>query len=218
MKKKKIFILPLLILLSIITAFICLGSIGYILYLGLLSVSVLLPKIFFIISGIITLLGAAALINICLIISPLARFSFGQKYVYQTVNALFPLIMLWGKVLHISRGSIECSFVDLNNKLVSFRHIKVCPKDLLVISPHCLQLASCKYKITYDINNCHQCGGCTIGAMLQMAQELGFNFHVVTGGTLARNLVKKIRPKLILAIACERDLSSGIQEIGRAHV
>lgn len=32
-------------------------------------------------------------------------------------------------------------------------------------------------------------------------------------GTLARQAVKKVRPKAILAVACERDLTSGIQDV-----
>ena len=35
----------------------------------------------------------------------------------------------------------------------------------------------------------------------------------MTGGTLARQTVKNIRPKAVLAIACERDLTSGIQDV-----
>ena len=33
------------------------------------------------------------------------------------------------------------------------------------------------------------------------------------GGTLARQIVKQIRPKAIVAVACERDLTSGIQDV-----
>ena len=36
---------------------------------------------------------------------------------------------------------------------------------------------------------------------------------VATGGTLARQMVKQIRPKAIVAVACERDLTSGIQDV-----
>jgi hypothetical protein len=35
---------------------------------------------------------------------------------------------------------------------------------------------------------------------------------VATGGTLARRIVVERRPRLIIAVACERDLSSGIQD------
>jgi hypothetical protein len=61
--------------------------------------------------------------------------------------------------------------------------------------------------------NCKRCGQCDIGALVTMAEEMGFHFFVVTGGTLARQTVKKIRPKAVLAIACERDLTSGIQDV-----
>ena len=48
---------------------------------------------------------------------------------------------------------------------------------------------------------------------MQLAEEIGFHFFVVTGGTLARQKVKEIRPKAVVAIACERDLTSGIQDV-----
>ena len=38
-------------------------------------------------------------------------------------------------------------------------------------------------------------------------------FIVVTGGTLARMKVKEARPKAIVAIACERDLASGMADV-----
>ncbi|WP_196592725.1 DUF116 domain-containing protein [Pectinatus sottacetonis] len=213
MGENKKILLPLLMFLSIITLFIIAGIIGKISYLGLREISVGLPSFFLGICIIIFVVMTITLLNVIIIISPLARFSFGHKFIYHMVNMLFPLILLWGRILKISRRSIERSFVNLNNRLIKYRHIKVKPEDLLVLSPHCLQLASCKYKITYDVNNCHKCGGCAIGEMLKMAEKVGFHFHVVTGGTLARKLVREMHPKLILAIACERDLTSGIQDV-----
>ena len=35
---------------------------------------------------------------------------------------------------------------------------------------------------------------------------------MATGGTIARRIVVQLRPKLIIAVACERDLASGIQD------
>lgn len=213
MKENTNRLLPLLMFLSIITVFIVVGAVWKVSYLGLREMAVGLPTFFLGICVLVIAMMTLSLLNTVLVISPLARFSFGHKYIYKIVNMLFPLIVFWGKCLHVSRRSIERSFVSLNNKLIKYRHIKVKPDELLVLSPHCLQLASCKYKITYDINNCHKCGGCSVGEMLKMAEQTGFHFHVVTGGTLARKLVKELHPKLILAIACERDLASGIQDV-----
>ncbi len=39
-----------------------------------------------------------------------------------------------------------------------------------------------------------------------------FVLSVATGGTLARKVIVEKRPKLVLAVACERDLTSGIKD------
>jgi len=49
--------------------------------------------------------------------------------------------------------------------------------------------------------------------LVTLAEEIGFRFFVVTGGTLARQKVMEIRPQAVVAVACERDLASGIQDV-----
>ena len=129
------------------------------------------------------------------------------------MNFLYPVVVLLGKVLKIDLRRIEASFVAVSNQIVRNTRLKVPADRLLVVTPHCLQKASCPHKITRDPNNCKRCGGCDVGAMVTLAEEMGFNFFVVTGGTLARQIVKKLRPKAVLAVACERDLTSGIQDV-----
>ena len=48
--------------------------------------------------------------------------------------------------------------------------------------------------------------------LLNLRDQYGIRVGVATGGTLARKYVKEYRPKAIVAIACERDLASGIQD------
>ena len=157
--------------------------------------------------------GWLFLVNMVCNVADIRIFSFLDRYIFYFINSLFPLIVFWGKIFKIPRRSIERSFIALNNYILTHKKIKVAAKDLLVISPHCLQLASCPYKITYDIKNCHRCNRCTVGPLITMSEKLGFNFRVVTGGTLARKIAKELRPKMVLAIACERDLASGIQDV-----
>lgn len=142
---------------------------------------------------------------------PVPRFLHRQTY--GLMNILFYVALGAGRLLHIPRRRIEGSFVAVSNQIIKNRHLKVTPDKLLVVTPHCLQLATCPHKITRDPNNCKRCGGCDIGALVTMAEEMGFHFFVVTGGTLARQTVRKIRPKAVVAIACERDLASGIQDV-----
>ncbi len=47
-----------------------------------------------------------------------------------------------------------------------------------------------------------------IGA--RISEERGLDIFIATGGTIARRIVKEVRPDAIVAVACERDLSSGL--------
>ena len=42
--------------------------------------------------------------------------------------------------------------------------------------------------------------------------------NVATGGTLARKLLRDLAPKAIVAVACERELLSGIYDSGKTPV
>ena len=140
-------------------------------------------------------------------------FNVFQRHTYALINLLFPVVIMFGRVFGFNRRRIERSFIEVSNQIIHHRHIKVPADRLLVVTPHCLQLATCPHKITRDPHNCKHCGGCDVGALVDLADEMGFHFFIVTGGTLARQTVKKIRPKAVLAIACERDLTSGIQDV-----
>ncbi len=174
---------------------------------------IIVPQILFIAATITFIISWLFLVNMVFNVADITIFSFLDKYIFYFINFLFPIILLLGKIFNITRRQIERSFIALNNYILTHRKIKVKPCDLLVISPHCLQLASCPHKITHDIKNCKHCNRCTVGPLIEMSERLGFNFRVVTGGTLARKVAKELRPRMVLAIACERDLASGIQDV-----
>ncbi len=123
---------------------------------------------------------------------------------------LFPLIVQLGKLLNITHERVQGSFIGVNNKLVEAEKQKVTPQKLLVLLPHCLQDENCRHKITLDPFNCQRCGKCPIDNLLTMVEKWQINVQVATGGTFARKAVELYRPGFVLAVACERDLSSGI--------
>ena len=83
----------------------------------------------------------------------------------------------------------------------------------MILLPHCLQNVDCPHKITHDINYCQECGKCVIQEFKQIGQEYNVHIKVATGGTLARKIVSEVKPKVILAVACHRDLTEGIKDI-----
>ncbi|WP_147819100.1 DUF116 domain-containing protein [Salidesulfovibrio onnuriiensis] len=128
------------------------------------------------------------------------------------IKLFLPLMVLVGKGLGIDKKAIMLSFVSVNNELVLAEASRYDPKDILLLMPHCLQCSTCDKRLTYDINNCKRCGKCPIAGLLDLHDKYGVHLAVATGGTIARRIVVQLRPKLIIAVACQRDLSSGIQD------
>lgn len=132
----------------------------------------------------------------------------------QWVRSLFlklgyPLLLIFGWIFRIKKERLQSSLIDVNNSLV--RRSKGSPaKRLLLLLPQCLQRSECKIRITYNVYNCEECGKCEIKDFTQIAKDLGLDLFIATGGTIARRIVVDTRPEAIVAVACERDLSSGI--------
>jgi hypothetical protein len=119
-----------------------------------------------------------------------------------------------GRRIGFDSNKLTRSFILLNNDYVE-RELdknKGKIKRILILLPHCIQLASCVFKLTTNVNNCRKCGRCVISAFLSMSERFGFDMFVSTGGTMARLAVKEKQPDLILAVACEKDLMSGIKD------
>jgi len=129
-----------------------------------------------------------------------------------TIKLFLPLMVLLGRLLGIDKEHIRLSFISVNNELVQAEAGRYAPKDILLLMPHCLQNSRCARRLTYDINNCERCGLCPIAGLLGLYDTYGVNLAIATGGTIARRIVVQMRPKLIIAVACHRDLSSGIQD------
>lgn len=136
--------------------------------------------------------------------------SFFTKLVYEFYYIAFAFSERKKKQKDTS--SIANKFLKYNNdrvmKAIEGKKIS----KVLILLPHCLQKYSCPLKITSNIDNCKRCGQCVIGDFLNIKSEFSVEVKVATGGTLARKHIKDIRPDLVMAVACKRDLVSGIHD------
>ncbi|EMG35812.1 hypothetical protein PCS_03295 [Desulfocurvibacter africanus PCS] len=139
-------------------------------------------------------------------------FPFFKRQRGMTVKLFLPLMTLLGRALGISKERIRNSFIKVNNELVRSEAKTYAPQEVLLLMPHCLQNSRCDHRLTYDIDNCVRCGKCPIKGLLELRDKYGVHLAIATGGTIARRIVVQKRPRLIVAVACERDLSSGIQD------
>jgi hypothetical protein len=164
-----------------------------------------------VIGCIIVLVGLASL---SLILS--VRFGktlpFFSRMRGMTVKLFLPFMTLLGQAIGISKNKVRSSFVEVNNELVLRTAGRYKPEEMLLLMPHCLQNSKCKRRLTYSIYNCKRCGKCPINDLITLSERYSIYLAIATGGTIARRIVIQRLPKMIVAVACERDMASGIQD------
>ena len=136
------------------------------------------------------------------------RYKFTRGFV---LKVLYPLYMLVGAFMPSKKEALQAGIIRMNNSLIERAHLNT--KKLLLLMPHCLQVDKCEIRITTDVHTCKGCGRCEIKDLVSIADDFGLDLHVATGGNLARRVVSDVRPEAIVAVACERDLSSGIVDV-----
>jgi hypothetical protein len=159
---------------------------------------------------IATYLAVVALFSLIVISTYAQRDLISAKKI--TVRILFPLAQAIGAFLGIPKDEIRGSFIEVNNSLVMASSRLIEGDRLLLLLPHCLQSFECPHRVTSEVRNCRRCGGCEIADLITMCDSYGIKMSIATGGTLARRVIVESRPRAIVAVACERDLTSGIQD------
>lgn len=122
------------------------------------------------------------------------NFTFGiSEKIFSMVN-MIPHASKIGERFNINRDRISNSFIKFHNSLVKLKRKPISPCDMLVLLPRCL-----KPEVLKNV--------------LKTAGKYNIKAFVLAGGEAAREKVMKFRPKAIVAIACERDLVSGMRDV-----
>jgi hypothetical protein len=128
-----------------------------------------------------------------------------------TFKILYNLGKLIKTVLGISREDYEAGFVAFNNSLLAARHFTLAKAgDILLLLPQCLQDEDCDVRLARNIDDCKRCGTCNITDLLALVAEHDITVDLATGGEAARQKIADSNASAVLAVACERELASGI--------
>lgn len=92
------------------------------------------------------------------------------------------------------RDWVENASVKVYNALALVRGRKVGKGELLLLIPRCLSKA-------------------TLDGVLGIAGKYGVPVFVATRGQLARRVIRERRPRAVVAVACERDMVSGLHDV-----
>ena len=173
------------------------------------------PNLPHIVGVVVAVLSGMAILGTGLLVltTALGKDIFFTRFMRLVViKFLLPVIEFVGRLLGLDKDAIRQSFIAMNNSLVISQRQKISPDRILVLLPHCIQFFDCEIKVTGDINKCVLCGRCDIKGLVDIGRKYNIDISVATGGTLARKVIVEKRPKLVLAVACERDLTSGIKD------
>ncbi|GAB4350937.1 MAG: hypothetical protein Kow0099_34750 [Candidatus Abyssubacteria bacterium] len=128
------------------------------------------------------------------------------------IKVLHPLCRAVGTLVGIEGEKIDDYFIERNNRVIVATGKKYRPEQVLLVLPHCLQDWECPHRINADIHNCKACGKCSIPKLIEIGDRYKVRMRVVGGGSAARRAVYDNMPSFVIAVACERDMVSGLKD------
>jgi hypothetical protein len=203
------------IILLILTCGVLIGAaiiLYWVPYVGFRNIHPYMPLIMAICMGLVVMFMIGGALTLVSTIIWGKNLFFNRWIRGVVIRLLFPLLVVAGKFIGMSKDKVRRSFVAINNQLVLSEAKQVKPEKLLMLLPQCLQNHECDVRITWSIDNCKGCGKCKIKDLKAFSKKYDIPVNVATGGTLARRIVIEKNPDVIIAVACERDLTSGIQD------
>jgi len=111
------------------------------------------------------------------------------------LKALLPATLRMGQLIGTSQDRLTNAFLKLHNALTHLARRQVTGDQLVVLLPRCLEKT-----IRKDAKH--------------IADRYGCSLHIVPGGGEARRVIREKRPRAVVAVACERDLLAGVEEVG----
>lgn len=108
---------------------------------------------------------------------------------------ILPLAERTGRWFGISRDRSGNAALRVYNTLAAARASGgIKPDELLVLLPRCLDKASMQ-------------------SAMELSARYGVPIFVAARGRYAREMIGKVRPRAVVAVACERDLVSGVHDV-----
>ena len=105
-----------------------------------------------------------------------------------------------GEMFGVQRDWTDNAAVAVYNRLAWAREWRVRANELLILSPRCLSRAA-------------------LDGVMDIAKRHQIATFVATRGAYARQAIRERRPRAVVAVACERDMVSGLHDVaGRIPV
>lgn len=144
------------------------------------------------------------------------RFVFPKVMLF-TIDTLYFQLMKIAKLFGMGPHIVDQIGIEIRNHLNNKKFMDIKGKDRILVVPQCLRSVKCPARLDSSVGiTCKDCGLCVIKELKAEADRLGYGFYIVPGGRFVERIVKKIRPRAALGVACFKDLNMGMHELSKA--
>jgi hypothetical protein len=153
----------------------------------------------FLYRSVVLLLGTLAIVVWLWWLLLAASYASGRRLLPERLAERGPFLRLMQWTSRVAnrfgrRDWVENAAVKVYNALVLLRRRKVKTGELLLLVPRCLSRE-------------------TLDGVLDIARRYAVPVFVATRGQLARRVIRDRRPRAVVAVACERDMVSGLHDV-----
>lgn len=99
---------------------------------------------------------------------------------------------------------------DAYSRISLWRRIRVPGNNILLLLPRCLQHDECTEKVSHAISECSRCGRCNLKEIADLETRYGIQVLIASGGRQAVAAARNPNVKMIVAVACAKELMLGI--------
>ena len=122
------------------------------------------------------------------------------------------------RLFGIGENIIDHIGIELRNKLSLEAFATVKPEERILVLPQCVRHPKCPARLDSSQGiMCKDCGLCIIKDVKAEANRLGYKFYAVPGGRFVERIVKRVKPKAALGVACYKDLNSAMQGLSKSR-
>ena len=148
----------------------------------------------FLLAILLTALGVALALVALMLVASWPRSTRASSLARRILAVVERRVFWLGSILSINKDRLAHAFIRTNNALVRLAPQAIAPQRVLILLPRCLrkeQLVQAR----------------------SLASQRGVEVAIVAGGEQARQRIWERRPSLVIGVACERDLLSGIRDV-----
>lgn len=101
-------------------------------------------------------------------------------------------------------------YVKTKNSASRERFASTPYSERILFLPQCLRSKECPAELGEYGYECQECGKCMLKKIIRLAKNLGYKgVFILPGGSIAKNIIFKVKPKACVGVACFKELVLG---------